>query len=264
MRTVPRVRRVLVRTWNLFHGNSVPPGRESFLEEALRMVAEDGPDVVCLQELPVWSLGHLDEWSGMTAVGAVARRPSLVPLPVSAEIGGLVTRWHPGLLRSAFAGQANAVLVGPSFRVLATDEIVLNPAEFRRRLGGLNLVERLAWARERRVCQAVRLERADRSTVLVANVHATRYRRLAEPELVRAAAFADGLAGPEEPIVLAGDLNVFSVRLEDWGFRGGGHRVDHVLARGLSVSAVAAWPIDRRRRRGVLLSDHAPVDATVS
>jgi endonuclease/exonuclease/phosphatase family metal-dependent hydrolase len=264
MRTVPRVRRVLVRTWNAFHGNSVPPGRESFLAEGIRMVAEDGPDVVCLQELPVWSLGHLDDWSGMTAVGAVARRPSLGPLPVSAEIGRLVTGWHPGLFRSAFAGQANAILVAPSLRVLARDEIVLNPAEFRRRLAGLNLVERLAWARERRVCHAVRLEDADGGTVLVANLHATRYRRLAEPELVRAAAFADGLAGIEEPIVLAGDFNVVAVRLEDWGFSGGGHRVDHVLARGLSVADVAAWPRERRRRGGVLLSDHAPVDATVS
>lgn len=255
---------MLVRTWNVFHGNSVPPGRESFLEDAVRMATEDGPDVVCLQELPAWALGRLDDWSGMAAVGTVARRPSLGPVPVTAEIGRVVTEWHPGLFRSAFAGQANAILVAPSLRVLAANELVLNPAEFRRRLQGLNLVERLAWARERRVCQAVRVQLPDGGTLLVGNLHATRYRRLAETELVRAAAFADGLAGPQEPIVLAGDFNVFALALDDWGFHGGGHRVDHVLARGLSVSRVAAWPIERRRRHGVLLSDHAPVDATVS
>jgi endonuclease/exonuclease/phosphatase family metal-dependent hydrolase len=144
--------------------------------------------------------------------------------------------------------------------VLESHELALNPLEFRRRhREGLNLVERLAWARERRVCQAVRLD-----GTLVANVHATRYRRLAEIELVRAAAFVDGLAQPGEPVVLAGDFNIFSVRLEDWGFHGGGHRVDHVLARGLAVSGVTAWPVERRRRGGVLLSDHAPVEATVS
>ena len=31
------------------------------------------PDVVCLQEVPVWALPHLERWSGMQAVGAVAR-----------------------------------------------------------------------------------------------------------------------------------------------------------------------------------------------
>lgn len=250
---------MLVRTWNAFHGNSVPPGRQSFLEEGVRMVTEDRPDVVCLQELPVWSVSRLGEWSGMAAFGALARRPSLGPLPSTAELGRFVTALHPGVLRSAFAGQANAILVAPSLRVLATEEIVLNPAAFRRRLAGLNVVERLAWARERRVCQAVRLD-----GVLVANLHATRFRKLAEHELVRAAAFVDGLAQPEEPVVLAGDFNVFSVRLEEWGFRGGGHGVDHVLARGLSVSRLGAWPLERRRRRGVVLSDHAPVDATVA
>lgn len=222
------------------------------------MVTEDGPDVVCLQELPVWSLGRLGRWSGMAAVGAVARRPSLGPLPVTPELGRRLTELHPGLVRSAFAGQANAILARP--RVLETHELALNPLEFRRRhREGLNVVERLAWARERRVCQAVRLE-----GVLVANLHATRYRRPAELELVRAAAFVDGLARPGEPVVLAGDFNVFSVRLEAWGFHGGGHRVDHVVARGLAVSGLAAWPGERRRRGGALLSDHAPVDATVS
>ena len=249
---------MLVRTWNAFHGNSVPPRRESFLEEGARMVTEDGPDVVCLQEVPVWSLARLARWSEMNAVGAVARRPSVGPVPITAELGRRLTELNSGLFRSAFAGQANAILT--RLPVLESHQLALNPVEFRRRhRERFNLVERLAWARERRVCHAVRLE-----GLLVANLHATRYRRLAELELVRAAAFVDGLARPEEPIVLAGDFNVFSLRLEEWGFHGGGHRVDHVLARGLNVSDVTPWPEKRRRRRGVLLSDHAPVDATVS
>jgi endonuclease/exonuclease/phosphatase family metal-dependent hydrolase len=179
-------------------------------------------------------------------------------VPVTAEVGRRLTELNSGLFRSAFSGQANAILT--RLAVLESHELVLNPLEFRRRhRERFNLVGRFAWARERRVCQAVRLD-----GVLVANLHATRYRRLAELELVRAAAFVDGLARPDEPIVLAGDFNVFSLRLEEWGFHGGGHRVDHVLARGLSVSDVTPWPEKRRRRHGVLLSDHAPVDATVS
>ncbi len=66
---------MLVRTWNLFHGKPSPPGRRAFLEQMIELVTRDGPDIVCLQELPVWSLPHLDRWSGMRPVSAVARRP---------------------------------------------------------------------------------------------------------------------------------------------------------------------------------------------
>lgn len=241
---------MLVRTWNVFHGNSVPPGRRAFLSEGIRIATEDGPDVVCLQELPVWSLARLEEWGGMTAVGAVARRPLL------GAFARRVTELNPGLFRSAFTGQANAILTRRP--VMESHQLVLNPREFRRRYD-LTLAERLAWARERRVCQAVRLD-----GVLVANLHGTKSVKLAQFELVRAAAFVDGLARPDEPCILAGDFNVFAVDLEDWGFRGGGNRVDWVLARGLEVTDVAVWPPERRRRDGVLLSDHAPVDATVT
>jgi endonuclease/exonuclease/phosphatase (EEP) superfamily protein YafD len=180
----------------------------------------------------------------------VARQPLLGPL------ARRVTELNPGLFRSAFTGQGIAILTRRP--VLESHRLVLNPREFRRRYD-LPLAERLAWVRERRVCQAVRLD-----GVLVANLHATKSLKLAQYELVRAAAFVDALARPDEPIVLAGDLNVFAVDLSQWGLRGGGHRVDHVLARGLTVSDVQPWPVERRRRHGVLLSDHAPVDATVA
>src|SRR3954451_19261578 len=101
LRGVPLV----VRTWNLFHGNAVPPERRGFLDEMVRLVTADGPDVVSLQEVPVWALRHLEERSGMTAVGAVAAQPRLR----SAELGRLVTELHHGILRSALTGQANAI-----------------------------------------------------------------------------------------------------------------------------------------------------------
>ena len=37
---------LVVRTWNLFHGNTVPPGRRAFLEEMVRLVTADGPEVL--------------------------------------------------------------------------------------------------------------------------------------------------------------------------------------------------------------------------
>jgi endonuclease/exonuclease/phosphatase family metal-dependent hydrolase len=95
---------MLVRTWNLFHGNASPPERKAYLRRMIELVIGDGPDVVCLQELPVWALRHLERWSGMHAVGAVARRPLL---PIGARA---VTDLHHGLLRSAVTGEADAIL----------------------------------------------------------------------------------------------------------------------------------------------------------
>ncbi|HJQ49984.1 MAG TPA: endonuclease/exonuclease/phosphatase family protein [Gaiellaceae bacterium] len=95
---------MLVRTWNLFHGNAHPPERRAHLRQMIELVTGDGPDVVCLQELPVWALSELERWSGMHAVGAVARRPLL---PFGARV---VTDLNHGLLRSAVTGEAEAVL----------------------------------------------------------------------------------------------------------------------------------------------------------
>lgn len=269
---------LLVRSWNLFHGNAVPPEGRAFLREMIELVTGDGPDVVALQEVPVWALERLDDWSGMTAVGAVAQPPTLGPIPITAELGRRLTDFHHGLLRSAFTGQANAILVRPGLRVVDTHEVVLNAPRFREaqaRWLGLPLLARLAWAKERRVAHAVRVVLPGGGTLLVANLHATAYRpdaRLADAELFRAAAWVDALAGPDEPTILAGDFNVFRRRswtLRDllgdaWGFAGeGGPSVDYVLARRLPVARVTAWPPGRRERDGRVLSDHTPVEAVV-
>lgn len=268
---------LLIRTWNLFHGNTVPPSRESRLEQMVRLATADGPDVVCLQEVPLWALELLDDWSGMIAVGAPASGPRLGPLPSSARIGRALTSLHHGFLRSAFSGQANAILVAPSLRLADRHRIVLNSRDFRRaqaRWLELPLLARLAWARERRVCDAVRLSRPDGSMLVIANLHATSYRpdpRLADAELLRAATFADAIAAPDELLVLAGDFNVRASRSQtlreltggDWGFSAPGPGIDHVLVRGAPAAPARVWPDERRRDGGVLLSDHAPVEAEV-
>jgi endonuclease/exonuclease/phosphatase family metal-dependent hydrolase len=272
------VERLLVRTWNLFHGNTQPPGREAFLEEMVRRASGDDPGIVCLQELPVWALDELTGWSGLTAVEDVARPLKIGPFPSSAELGRIVTELHHGLLRSAFTGQANAVLLAPELHVLEHRHVVLNPRSFRRvhaRRLGLGLVARLAWARERRICQAIRVRRGD-GTLVIGNLHATSYpldKRLADAELLRAAVFVDGMARPGEPVLLCGDFNV-SVResrtLEelvqpDWGFTGATPTgVDHVLVRGLSAGEPRRRPGSWRMDHGRLLSDHAPVEVEVA
>jgi len=122
---------VLIRSWNLFHGNTSPPRRTNHLEEMVRLAAADQPDVLLLQEIPVWALARLGEWSGMTAIADVAQRPVLGPVPITARTGRRLTSVRPELLRSAFSGQGNAILLGKELRALAHEVLVLNPPAFR-------------------------------------------------------------------------------------------------------------------------------------
>jgi endonuclease/exonuclease/phosphatase family metal-dependent hydrolase len=78
----------------------------------IELITHDRPEVVCLQELPVWALRHLERWSGMHASTAIARRPLL---PVGAQA---VTGLHHGLLRSGVTGEADAILTRDPAREL--------------------------------------------------------------------------------------------------------------------------------------------------
>lgn len=256
---------LLVRTWNVFHGNASPPERHGYLEQMIRLASEDRPDVLCLQELPVWSLKRLADWSGMQVFGAIAARPLLR----SVALGRLTTALHQGFFRSALTGQANAILLHPELRAVGEDSIVLNPLGFRRRISReLRLSRRMRakWARERRVCQAVRT-----AGLTVANLHATGLPGwlVADAELLRAAVFADSVAAPGDVLVLAGDFNVIRERsttlpqLADWGFSKPISWIDQVLVRGARTGPAHRWPDERRRVDGRLLSDHAPVEVTI-
>ena len=268
---------MLIRTWNLFHGNTKPPQRRAFLDEMLTLATADHPDVLCLQEVPAWALGELGDRVGMREVHALAARPVLGPVPIPALVGRALTAPNHGLFRSAFAGQGNSILLRASLRVVHEETLVLNPRRFRdgqARWLELDWVARLAWGKERRVCQAVRIELADRRTMVIANMHCTSYppdQRLPDAELLRAATFADAFAEPGEILVLAGDLNTSYLRSRtlhdlcgpEWGFSSAGPGIDHVLVRGAAASPVRRWPDARRERDGRLLSDHAPVEVDV-
>jgi len=257
---------VLVRSWNLFHGNTVPPQRRAFLDEMIRLATADDPDLVCVQEVPAWALGRF-------TAGDVASRPLF-----GAAVGRAITALDHGLIRSAVSGQGNAVWVSPRLRVVEHHALPLNPFRFRRREArrlGLGRFEQLAWARERRLVQALRVSDG-RRTLVVANLHCTSFERdprLADAELLRAAWFADSFARPGEPLVLAGDFNLRpgrSTTLDalaspEWGFSAPRAGIDQILVRGAeAVGEVRAWPEERRRRAdGSLLSDHAPVEVEV-
>jgi len=242
----------------------------------VRLASRDRPALVCLQELPVWSLARLESWSGMTAVADVTERPRIGPFPSSAELGRVITELNHGLFRSAFTGQANAILLGAGLHVVERRHLVLNSFRFRRaqvRRLELSAAARRAWGKQRRVCQVLRVGSGD-GTFVVGNLHATGSsdKRLADAELLRAAVFADGFARPAEPLLLCGDFNLSvrnsrtlrSLSEPEWGFTGPSPTgIDHVLVRALQAAPPEPWPPERRSFDGRLLSDHAPVDREV-
>jgi endonuclease/exonuclease/phosphatase family metal-dependent hydrolase len=259
---------VLVRTWNLFFGNSFPPQRRAFLEEMIALATADRPDVLCAQEVPAWALGRF-------TVGDVASRP-----PLGTLLGRALTAPHHGLIRGAVAGQGLGIWLGPRVQLLDRQVFALNPWRFRRRRArelGLNRRARWTWAKEARIVQVVRLVAQDQRLV-VANVHCTGFAgdsRIPDTELIRAARFAALLAEPDDVLVLAGDFNVRRGRSQaldqltgpqsQWGFSPSGPGIDHVLARGGSVTELRVWRQDQRRGHdGTLLSDHAPVDLEIA
>jgi endonuclease/exonuclease/phosphatase family metal-dependent hydrolase len=269
---------VLIRSWNLFHGNTTPPGRRAYLDEMIRLATADHPDVLCVQEVPAWALGRLGRWAGMRARPALAARPMLGPLPIPATVGRVLTAPNHGLFRSAFSGQGNSILLSPTLRLVHEETLTLNPRRFRdaqARWLGLDWIARIAWGKERRVCQAVRVELVDGRRMLVANMHCTSYppdQRLPDAELLRAATFAVAVADPDDVVVVAGDLNTSYLRSRtlhdlcgpEWGFSQAGPAIDHVLVRGAAVAPVHRWPDARREQRGRLLSDHAPVEVEIA
>jgi endonuclease/exonuclease/phosphatase family metal-dependent hydrolase len=215
---------MLVLTWNLFHGRSVPDTPRSLLDEFAAQLADWEWDVALLQEVPPWWPPRLGEACRASARTALTSRNWLLP------ITRRVADRRPDLIKS-WGGGANAILV--------RGERVLE-----------HRVRTLSRWPERRVAHGVRLE----SGWWVCNFHAQAHvEARAQRDAGRAAAAAVAWA-VGAPVVLGGDLNTRHPVVP--GFTAvAGHSVDHLLVR----AARAAGP-GRRLDRG-RLSDHVPVVA---
>lgn len=238
---------LVVRTWNLYHGRTHPPGRGLYLQQMVELVTGDGPDLVALQEVPLWALGRLEGWSGMAARSVVA-----VPSPLPGRLARAVTSANPVRLRSLVSGQANVLLSGSQLQVGAGRTLLLNPG-----------IGRWEWltrrGRQQRYCQRQEFTTADGRLIVVAHLHASHDPQESPAEIDRAAA----LVADSERTVFCGDFNAREHPVEEYSAPIPG--VDQILVRGLSlVSGPAAWPKERRTIHGAVLSDHAPVEAVVA
>jgi endonuclease/exonuclease/phosphatase family metal-dependent hydrolase len=218
---------MLVLTWNLFHGRSVPDAPRELQADFAAALAGWEWDVALLQEVPPWWPPALGRACGASARTALTSRNWLLALSRPAA------RRRPDLVKS-WGGGANAILV--------RGEPVLE-----HRLRTLR-----AWP-ERRVVHGVRLARG----WWVCNLHAQAHSEArAQADLALAAATASTWAAGA-PVVLGGDFNTRAPAVPGFA-HAGGDGVDHVFARAASVGAPA-----RTLKRGPL-SDHAPVLAHVA
>ena len=269
---------MIVRTWNLFHGNTYPPGRKAYLREMIELVTADRPDVVCLQEVPGWALSHLGDWANMQSVWTRARRSRIGPFPVPAPVGRGLTAPHHGITRSGFAGQGNVILFPAEATVREDKSITLNTNPFceeNGRLFGLTPKQMIAWEKERRVLHLVQYELPNRLRFLVANVHASHLpdTRLADAELRRGINFVIRCSELEETLIVGGDFNVMpeaSTTVQELvtapiesRWRRAGTGIDQFLLRRAIATTLRIWPNEQRMLKGKLLSDHAPVEIEV-
>ena len=224
---------LLVRTWNIAHGRDVPPGpgyghaRRKLLGEMADLITADRPDVVMLQEVPVWAASLLRERTGMgvTLAHTYGAHIPFVHIPLPLALGEWLGNALPDMVKTQFEGQAQAVLYGPELVLVSARRVQVNS---RRHLRG-----------EPRVAQLVRLRhRRDGAEFAVGNLHAD--------------------AHDADPQIEAGSwaLEQFARGCAD-GVRGRSQR-----ARGISGAATAECPRVARRagRRGCRPSVRARFD----
>ncbi len=221
---------MLVLSWNLFHGRSVPGAGRELLDEFAAMLAGWRWDFALLQEVPPWWPEPLAAACGARAHTALTSRNLILPARRA------LARRFPDLIKSN-GGGANAILA-------------------RAPLGAERAVRLRTWP-ERRVAQIAQL---GDGTVL-ANYHGSARVPLAEEELARlgklviaqAAVTGDGAA------VLGGDLNLRHPQVP--GMEHVAARdVDHIFAAGFAPTSSQVQEHGLRvGGREVQLSDHPPL-----
>ncbi len=221
---------LLVLSWNLFHGRSLPPSSHSLLGEFTAKLAEWSWDVALLQEVPPWWPARLAGELGVEQRSALTSRNWLLPLRRA------LAERSPELLKSN-GGGCNAILS----RVAIAEHSTL----------------RLRRRPERRVAQLARLEDGTR----VVNLHASTRPARAGQELERLWPHVLAWAGSDR-LILGGDLNLRRPPAPPPAISHvAGSGVDHLFARGLLPAGDPPRLDSNVALDGcrVELSDHSPL-----
>ena len=93
-------------------------------------MVEDRPDLVLLQEVPVWAGAVLGEATGMgvTLAPAYGAHVPFLHVPLPLAVGAAVGKALPDLVRTQIEGQANAVLYGSALLLVSARRVQINPA----------------------------------------------------------------------------------------------------------------------------------------
>jgi endonuclease/exonuclease/phosphatase family metal-dependent hydrolase len=218
--------RILVLSWNLFHGRAKPAAGRPLAAEFAVAIAGWNWDVALLQEVPPWWPSPLAAAAGADFRMALTSRNSCLP------VRRAIAARNPDLI-AANGGGCNAILVrGGSIGEHRTRELTKQP--------------------ERRVMHGITLAGAGWVVNLHGSTHPREQRRA---DLLYAAATAlEWAAGA--PLIFGGDLNSTQPAMP--GLRHvAGHHVDHFFTEGRPAASepelLDAGP----------LSDHEPLRVAV-
>ena len=210
---------MLIRTWNLNLGNTVPKGRKPRVQEMVELITAETPDIVCLQEVPTWAIRQLGRLSGgmqvATAVGK--KEPKLGAIPISAGLGKTLAAPNAGKRSKKYAGKANAILFPKQATVRSHKTITLNTNPFVEDRGAQVRASRRSrcsgGSANAVFLQVLQYEMPDRQRYLVANLHTTSTGdlRIPDAELRRAIYFVTRAAELEEALIVLGDFNITRV-----------------------------------------------------
>ena len=229
--------RVLIRSWNLFHGRTLPAGRDAVPRADDRRSRGRSRRSSRSRSSP-WAARAPRRVVGLTAAVRRRRRPVASATARTARDH----RLDPNRLRSAVEGQANAILVAPGLG-RSTATIVLNA----RGSGGSRASwvglrsSRLIWAERAADLPGGSDRPRGRPTAIVANLHATSYPTTSASPDAEADARRDLRRRSRRP----GERVRAGRRLQ----RHGGDVADAARARDVGVGLLAGGPRDRPRPR---------------
>lgn len=292
---------VRVLTWNIFHGQdgarlgptagSTLLGRgvdgggllhlnRKWVTEMARVVAARAPTVAALQEVPPLAVDELARATGMTAARSLMR-----PLVGPTSLRGRLAACNPDLWRT-HEGTANVLLIAEPWQIVPGGVWTVrhNPRSFVLKTArelSLGHRETLHWLLEPRVLVCARIRHPSGRTLTAVSLHChnSLVWEVIAREVRRVVPLIFERIPPDEPLIVAGDLNAAGARhpairaLVDAGLAEDTTEelvLDHVFHRGLEPVAPPR-PTSRAARelgvtwrgmhRTVLLSDHDMVEA---